>query len=323
MKTKVTVSVVSKNKQGSPTNIVEGGLPEIKAGYSNCLIGIHDKLDAHSSACIYCGSSDILSSEHIIPYALGGRLQIHGGSCELCRKKTEKFEGLILRGEMNDVRTAPGLPSRSGHQTSRKSIPMVLAQPEGEAFVEVDAGESPILHSFARFARPSELTGLHASGIAVTGVVSFNFGSDIEEFLKGRAASKAVLKSPTSLLPVEFAQMLGKIAYGFAWLNGATNYIDDMSNLIDAVLNNPNEIGRFVGCRSTELLKYAGIQHRLQFVWQYPNFVCLEVQLFADAGTPTYLVVLGRSDVRRWRKLRLNVPKILDEMVSGTIVARS
>lgn len=311
MKTSVTVSIVPSEGRISQVNVADDTLPEIKAGDSNGLIGIQDKLDAFSSACIYCNSSERLSSEHVIPYSLGGRLQIHGGSCEQCRKKTEKFEGLVLRGEMNDMRSALGLPPRSAHRTSSRSIPMVLTKAGRETFFEVNVSESPILHSFARFAAPSELTGLHTSGVAITGVVSFNFGTDIEKFLKDKRASKAILKNSTSLSPVAFAKMLGKIAYGFAWLNGAIDYIDEVGKLLNAVMNDPNDIGRFVGCGSDKLFRYSGIQHRLQFVWKHPNFICLEVQLFANAGTPTYLVVLGHSDARRWRRLRRNVSRAL------------
>ena len=50
--------------------------------------------------CIYCGATDELTDEHIIPFSLGGVLILDKASCngtKGCNKKTHKFEGVVAR----------------------------------------------------------------------------------------------------------------------------------------------------------------------------------------------------------------------------------
>src|ERR1035437_10326423 len=63
--------------------------------------------------CIYCGSTESLSREHIIPYALNGEAVIQRASCPDCAKITSVFEGKSLKGAMDYVRHHRGFRSRS------------------------------------------------------------------------------------------------------------------------------------------------------------------------------------------------------------------
>ncbi len=62
--------------------------------------------------CIYCGRTDGLSDEHIVAYGLGGTIVLPRTSCPQCRKITGRFEHMVLRGPMWDVRALRGFPSR-------------------------------------------------------------------------------------------------------------------------------------------------------------------------------------------------------------------
>lgn len=85
----------------------------------NDLRSMADLPSLHANECIYCSSKDDLSSEHVVPYAWGGVLQIHRGSCEKCRRITQGFENFALNdGAMPYVRKALGLQSRSGHKSA-------------------------------------------------------------------------------------------------------------------------------------------------------------------------------------------------------------
>jgi len=70
------------------------------------------KLYSPVKACIYCGSREILSTEHIIPYGFGGELVLPKASCEAHRKATSKIEDFILRRYLCPLRSHLGLPSR-------------------------------------------------------------------------------------------------------------------------------------------------------------------------------------------------------------------
>jgi 5-methylcytosine-specific restriction endonuclease McrA len=54
--------------------------------------------------CIYCGRTDGLTEEHVVPFALGGNLIIPDASCPSCRDMTSAFETKVLRGFMHDAR---------------------------------------------------------------------------------------------------------------------------------------------------------------------------------------------------------------------------
>lgn len=88
--------------------------------------------------------------------------------------------------------------------------------------------------------------------------------------------------------------MLAKIAYANAHANGQLRRLKDKSRLVRVMLEVPNRIGRFVGTLPSPFKKYPGLQHRIS-MHETPETKLLfsEIQLFASAGAPTYVVVLG------------------------------
>ena len=65
-----------------------------------------------SSKCIYCGSTDDLTIEHIIPFALGGRIELPDGSCRDCAKATSKIEQTVARNHLSIPRAIGGIQTR-------------------------------------------------------------------------------------------------------------------------------------------------------------------------------------------------------------------
>ncbi len=72
--------------------------------------------------CIYCGSPETLSTEHIIPRGLRGNLVLPRSSCEPCRKITHKFETTCLRSNFWYFRIHTGMQRRLDERP--KSLPM-------------------------------------------------------------------------------------------------------------------------------------------------------------------------------------------------------
>lgn len=62
--------------------------------------------------CIYCGSTKRLSTEHIIPYGLGGNLELLSSSCDVCAGITSAFELVCLRHTFLNLRVKHKLPTR-------------------------------------------------------------------------------------------------------------------------------------------------------------------------------------------------------------------
>jgi HNH endonuclease len=72
--------------------------------------------------CIYCGSTEELSDEHIIPMGLGGRLVLSHASCAICSSKTSKQERTCLRTMYGPLRLLYGLPSRRKRERPREGL---------------------------------------------------------------------------------------------------------------------------------------------------------------------------------------------------------
>jgi hypothetical protein len=62
--------------------------------------------------CIYCHSTDGLTVEHVIPFGLGGRLELPESGCHRCSKITSDFEHTCLRTMYGPLRLLYDLPSR-------------------------------------------------------------------------------------------------------------------------------------------------------------------------------------------------------------------
>lgn len=66
--------------------------------------------------CIYCGSTDGLTREHIVPYAFGGNWVLGEASCGNCAKITQHFEKICARDVYGPHRLQFGYRSRHKHE---------------------------------------------------------------------------------------------------------------------------------------------------------------------------------------------------------------
>lgn len=261
----------------------------------------------HAQSCIYCGSTDQLSSEHIVPYAWGGTVQVHSGSCEACRLITSGFENYALNdGAMAHVRKAIGLPSRSNHKSAMAPVDMTIQGHDGQALM-IDAGtEVPAILGFPLFVRPGMLSG---EGSRVTlnleGMAAAAFGTELSAFMQSHSATGAVQRESTKRV-MAFARTIAKVAYGWAWRDGVIEQLGGAGDLVDAFMRNPERLGAFLGTKPSPYERYLGYRLRIEYKLSMPRqLVYLEVQMFADAAAPIYEVVLGRVDnMRDWRRLR-------------------
>src|SRR5205814_3072492 len=67
--------------------------------------------------CIYCGSTDDLTNEHIVPFGLSGTVGLVKASCKSCAAATSAIEGRLLRGHWRAYRKLLGLKTRSDYPT--------------------------------------------------------------------------------------------------------------------------------------------------------------------------------------------------------------
>ena len=266
----------------------------------------------HEQSCIYCGSGDQLSSEHIVPYAWGGTVQVHSGSCEVCRLITSGFENYALNdGAMAHVRKSIGLPSRSKHSSVKGTIEMAMEGRDGQALTIKAVTDVPAILGFPLFVRPGLLSddGKRTT-LDLEGMAAVAFGGDLSAFMEGHSAAGAVQRESTKRV-MAFARTIAKIAYCWAWRDGVIERLGGAHDLVDAFMHHPEQLGAFLGTKPPPYERYSAYQLRIEYKLSMPRqLVYLEFQMFADAAAPTYEVVLGHvNTMREWRNLRQSICK--------------
>ncbi|HVK79211.1 MAG TPA: HNH endonuclease [Verrucomicrobiae bacterium] len=221
------------------------------------------------SACIYCGSTEKLTKEHVIPYGLNGTSTIANGSCDKCQKVTHRFEAAILRGELQELRYKLRMSSRSKHKK--------IANDQG-------ALRHSVITVFPIFPLPNYFGERADNGLRVERVqIVASDRNDVE---------KDGLDH--TLMPIEFAKLMAKIAYCFAWSTGLQNAIADTSGVVNAFMKDSGSLGKYVGTRRPPYRRADTPGHSLTAgCVAEKRAVYVNVQLLAERGTPTYIVALG------------------------------
>ena len=116
------------------------------------------KVYAPLNRCAYCDATDNLSTEHIIPYGLGGELVLPNASCEKHRRATSKVEDFVLRKYLCPLRSHLGLPSRKPHLRP-DGYPLILKRGPRSWKQKVKLKDHPGLVRFVIFDPPGRVAG--------------------------------------------------------------------------------------------------------------------------------------------------------------------
>jgi hypothetical protein len=243
--------------------------------------------------CIYCGATDDLEREHILPFGLSGVAVLPKATCRRCAKITGKTEQTVLRGPMWPVRVYRGLRSRTKHKNAPKTYPLTIVKNGKEETVQLQAEEYPILLHFPLFSPPGLLSPEgYTSGIRLTGVATISFGPNPVQVAKTLRATE--FRDTQSHQPAEFARMVAKIAYAFAVAEDQLERIEGEPLVIPAILGETDNIGNLVGTLTEPFTAYPGELHRILVVAdEEKGLLISEVHLFSDSQAPRYGIILG------------------------------
>ncbi len=243
--------------------------------------------------CIYCGKTDDLRKEHILPFGLGGSTVLQGSTCGGCAKVTGQVEQKVLRGPMWGLRIYRGLKSRTKHEHAPKCYPLKIIRNGSEQTVELPVNEFPILLHFPVFEPPAYLNPKnYEKGILVSGVITVSFGHRPEDVARALGVESISLEQRQE--PVAFARMIAKMAYSWAAAEGKIGLLRGGSPVVSAILGKTDDIGRWVGTITDPIKKYNGLLHRILIHEDEDRHLLFgEVHLFSDSETPRYGVILG------------------------------
>lgn len=236
--------------------------------------------------CIYCGSRDNLTDEHIIPFALGGRDELHEASCRACADLTSAVELRIARSQaMWPLRRALELRSRS-KKRQPSSFPVRAGDGPESREVAVPIARYPLLVPFFVFDPPS---GDVATGKPPAGRLLL--------WKPRPLAAAPAMEVPINFSAEDVARLLAKIALGYALADRPSQDFAEVF-VRDLILGDVSRATAWVGGWTDTPQFSERRMHSARVVVDGAGFVRVALQLFrvppALSQTPVYQVIVGR-----------------------------
>tara|TARA_Y100001963_G_scaffold75405_1_gene104697 strand:+ start:776 stop:1585 length:810 start_codon:yes stop_codon:yes gene_type:complete len=109
--------------------------------------------------CIYCGSKEQLTDEHIVPFALGGNFILPKSSCKSCAAITSLDERKVLKGFMLNGRIITNMPTRRKKERPKHLKTMLLDEFDNVTEIDLPTSEGVAVIHLPIIKPPSILTG--------------------------------------------------------------------------------------------------------------------------------------------------------------------
>lgn len=247
-------------------------------------------LTRYIGRCIYCGSTENLTNEHIVPRGLKGPWQLHKGSCQACAKITSGFEKSVLKQQFILPRTALGLPTYHRKKRLQKFSFEVEKNGHKETIV-LPGTECPPLFMMLIVKKPRCIADYdYEKGVTVTGA-SLHGPSLLKIKAKLNIDSLSITQTFSG---TSFVRMLAKIAYGMTILSYGLGALAECY-VLPCILGQKEDVGYWVGSsgRDFAALPVEKHLHRI-FLMEKANEIGASIRLFANYRTPEYLVIVGK-----------------------------
>lgn len=170
--------------------------------------------------CIYCGAKENLSTEHIIPYSLGGRFELPSASCAVCQAATKKLEGKVCRGQLHVPRSVSGIQTRrKKDRVTTVPIELHYFKTNRKKKYLVDVDSAPLINIIPIFEQVEDAKHgeyfLSKCTLKVVHHVSFE---ERHRRLIERTRANQISYTSPGIQVETFVAVLWKIAAGFFWL---------------------------------------------------------------------------------------------------------
>jgi len=265
------------------SNMKSSGQPP----YSAPIPHVHSTDVGH---CIYCGSVENLTKEHIIPSGAGGVYTLIGGSCGACADITKKFEQDCLQHWFGPMRVRLGLAS---HRRPKSKRPTSIKLSTVKRFTG-----QPTSRIMNKKDHPTPLTGMvfDHPGI-LTGSRPTHYYGEFCIHLNTDHAKEQIPRDELLALdiphPHSLCRTLAKVAYGFSIRAGLEGTFKPL--VVDLILGKEVVGTYLVGGQPV----VPPPEQRFHWVQTYALkssetiYLVKGVRLFAALGMPVYYVVVG------------------------------
>jgi hypothetical protein len=240
--------------------------------------------------CMYClapgGPGVVLTEEHLVPRALGGRLTLRDAVCEPCRRITGRLEQQTLDREFAVAKTLLALKRRRARAKGPSRLPpVVLEGPEA----------TPQAVAAGAFPRTFWLPAFEPAGL-LAGVDRAATPSRIELVActldLGTPTRATVAAAPPLPDPAAYAHSIAKWAYALAVAQRGLDGCDTGA-MRDLMLGRRDDAFAFVGSAPQPAPASREWLHDLA-LHERDGWLVATLALFASAGMRPYEVVIGR-----------------------------
>jgi hypothetical protein len=261
--------------------------------------------------CIYCDSKDNLTDEHVIAFQLGGHIIIDNGSCEECRRKTQKYERICATEMFGAYRLSIGGPMRRRKRNWPYVGPLFVLDEHGkEHRIEIPWHQRPASLLLPRMTPPGFISGAPA---VIKNI--WHHLPDISVLPPGVIQSGRGIRVGR-VYPRSFTQLLAKIAHGTALvlLEGYTPDWDWPARRI--ARGELDEAKMAIGGYLDDFPRDPEFPHWIVLEGIEKDgrvYVVANIRLYAYLGTPIYSVVVAITpDLQSKSEKTLSPEQFLD-----------
>jgi hypothetical protein len=249
-------------------------------------------IERHIGKCVYCGSTDNLTDEHIVPYGLNGPWQLLEGSCKACNKITSAFEGTVLHEYFTLARAALGLRTR--HRRNRpKEFSFEVDREGRKDTIKVPVTDCPAIFMMRILEEPGYIVKRGNEDSVKTIAVSLHGINPTE--LEDKFDIEGISINAHFSGGHCFERMLAKIAYGMTILAYGSEALKECY-VLPCILGLKHDVGYWVGSsgrRISTLPAEKKVLHRIGLALNNGE-IRIFIRLFAHLKTPEYLVIVGK-----------------------------
>lgn len=258
--------------------------------------------------CIYCGTADNLTDEHVIPFAMGGRWTLPQSSCTSCAAETSLFEGRLLRsGAWWPLRRALDLASRRPKKQP-DSFPATASTPQGPRAITVPLGDHPLVIPILRFDPPTALSGRPLPGCGDRGIVGTGIavlplrplaGLGGGELRWSAQTPKHEVTYPVELDANDLGRLVAKVGWGFAVARHGVSAFSEIY-VRELILGDTTGGNRWIGeltvtpVKASRELHAVGEIDRAGLLSVWSQFFSPAPAAASGGAWPTYQAVVGR-----------------------------
>ncbi len=256
-------------------------------------VRIHSDTRPSAQRCIYCGSTNSLTDEHIIPFGLWGRIIFPNASCPDCANKINVFETQIQQRHLGAFRQRARIPLRKRRPRKYKfQLSFGTSNPSQPAPAPVEIGGDEMPRSFLlfRFMPPQIFVGPWSRQSEVW--MHHDTGDMRELMYKYQNPAVFIGEYHNDM----FCRLIAKIGHGLAVAYMPAEVLDTFHFLLpDLILDGADNYHRLVG-GDFAVPPLSDLMHE----WDISNAVCgnteylfARIRLFACLGTPRYHAVVA------------------------------